>query len=118
MDNTTPNTEINKFLHEYRGKCFHKPDPHNTDECLSCKCAFQFPSGEPYSCDRYNPNYLTNPSDWRELLEWAVGQEWWNAFMFEQGRGLRVLHLDLLIPIDALPRALYSYLKGQENGKA
>lgn len=70
--------------------------------------------------DRASHDYFT--AEGRQvLLEWAVEEEWWRDLAYkkevEYGEHYRTdyhFREELLTPIDALGRAIYSYLKERE----
>lgn len=63
------------YLFVYPDRCWHEPDPNNPDECLKCGCAFQDEKGEPYNCDKDNP----------DLTQWANFGPWLRDFMRSKG---------------------------------
>lgn len=79
------NENINKYLTETMGECWHKevkkaPNP----EYSICNCGERYHWTEA-SCP--NNNFFT----WQEfgkLWEWATKQEWWDNFLMEISCGL------------------------------
>lgn len=115
-------TETSKYLHEYRGMCWHESDWNG--EVYVCTCGY---IDQIRDCSGTNANYLTSTEDRQALLEWAVKEEWWGKFLAykellfwnhpssEAECDYEAIDVSLLIPVDALARALYSYLKGREG---
>lgn len=73
--------EINKTLHEAQWKCWHEGVHTSKDEegyvwIVCSKCAIKD------IIELLNPSYTSNWSAYGHLLEWAMKQEWWEAFVY------------------------------------
>lgn len=84
--------ELNKFLREKMGKCWHETwYRHNgtsSIECWKCRAIAPYDEGL-HVYDFENPSYSTSAEAYlRELIPWAMEQGWWGDFR------ARFRHLD------------------------
>lgn len=77
--------ELNKFLTEARGECWHEYSEHLENRlsygmCHVCKHCDHL----DWSCGQIN-DFLT----WEgfgKLWQWGIDQEWWDTFILDNGR--------------------------------
>jgi len=103
--------EINKFLTEAMGECWH-------DFVRTCYCCP--PCCSKCGADETNATvYNFDSDDWEgfgKLWEWAQKQEWWKTFIYEyytqpaKNVGSE-LHMTQFIHPDRFADALYDFLQ-------
>ena len=73
------NEEINKYLTEQKGECWHVINQPDHTPYWCCKC-------ESYFNDFHTPDFFT-PEGFFKAWNWATEQEWWTMFLFSHFHG-------------------------------
>lgn len=114
------NDEINKwFCEEVFGKCWHDiietritdgdhiPIIYDGFICIIC--------GEEFENKFLNPNYFKDWNGFGIIWEWAIRQDWWNAYLeriFWPGK--TKIYINTFINYKTFARDVYRFLEGKK----
>jgi hypothetical protein len=119
----TRQDQINKFLTEQMGECWHDrmvPSDGGV-RCYKCKAWFTSRYIDRFNSGEYNTNFFTWVG-FGKLWEWAQAQEWWTNFgdwfysidSWHKAQDFKLCHAEYLIHPDSFANAVYEFLKERE----